>query len=901
MAGIGSLLMLAVTASWIAARQSRQRHGDGLEWALFSVLPAATALLLFLESGDTATALSLWLGHLALATLALVAWSLQTAAPQRRPGWTMVSVAVLAAGLLWTPAWAQNDDVKTEQAASAEAPAYDAPADDIANDASDPAAGDTAGDTPDDTNLDSITVADENLPADELPARDSAPVQLDTLIVTGEKLGRSLNETATSVGIVTRADLQASSDAVMKDVVTQFANVVSAAGDREIAIRGVPQSGVGGEGETISVYLDGVALPARAASFAGPLSAWDLEQVEVLRGAQSTNLGRSSLAGAVMLRSRAPTADWDLRLRAGAMSRDGHDYAFAGGGPLTETLRFRIAGQDRYDNGDIRNLTRNEDDAGREITRNLRAKLAWLPEALPGYRVQYGYTRANNEFGDPLRDASQGPRTETSNVRGNEDDISTLHSLEQSADLGDGWRLDAISGWSTIDNLYTIDYDRSAADNGYSDNTVDERVFSQELRVHYSGARLRAVAGLYYADTDKQTGTTGYDVAAAGGLALLNGTIVSDSTLRTQALFAEADWDFAERWRLTVGARLNEERSQRTDVSDLDLTLAVPADYLLSFVPVPLPPALVEQLTALPIGVPLPDAASDLLAQALPNFVPPDYEARDRRRFKDLLPKLGLTWFAGEETTFALSYQEGYRSGGTSVSFFGGNVSPFDPEYTKTVELALRSRWLDQRLTFNANLFYTRWRDQQVTVGESSGFQTNTENAGRSHYYGLEAETLWKLTGPLELFATLGLLRSEFDEFANGDEDYAGNEFPYAPRYTGGLGLTLREWHRLSGQLAFTQIGPVYGDADNDPLSRADARQLLNAKISYRLGGGFTLSLYGRNLLDDINRQGNLVQPGTEPTTLPGTDIVISPGRDARIASRYGEARSVGAVLEWQL
>ncbi|MES2491247.1 MAG: TonB-dependent receptor [Pseudomonadota bacterium] len=708
-----------------------------------------------------------------------------------------------------------------------------------------------------------VSVAKSSEPAVTPPA----PVQLQTIVVTGEKLGRTLAETSTSIGVLTREDLQNSSDASMKDAVTEFGNVISASGDREIAIRGIPQGGIGGEGETVSVYLDGVALPARAASFAGPLSTWDLEQVEVMRGAQSTNQGRNSLAGSVVLRSRQPTKNWDARLRAGVMSRDGHDYAIAGGGPFTDTLRFRVSAQDRYDRGDITNITRDEDDAGREKTRNLRAKMLWIPEVLPGYRAQYGYTRSNNEFGDPLHDSSQGERTETSNVRGNEEDLTQLHSFEQSYTFGNGWSVEAISGWSNIDNLYTIDYDRSAAEGGYSDNTVDERVMSQELRLYFEHDDVKAVFGAYYSDTDKATNTTGHDVSTAGGVALLNGTIDSKSMLRTQALFAEADWNFAEAWRLTLGLRYNQERSRRRDVSNLDLTVTAPVPGL---------PA------DIPLGVPLPDAVGDLLATLLPDFVPPDYDVAGQRRFSDLLPKIGVTWQAFENASLSISYQEGYRSGGTSVSFFGGSVSPFDPEYTRTVEFATRSHWLAERLMLNANVFYTRWRDQQVTIGETSGFQTTTENAGRSHYYGFEAEALWKVRGPLEVFASIGFLESKFDRFNNDGQDYAGNRFPYAPRQTAGLGFNVREWHGLSGQVSANYIGAYFSDADNDPLSRADSRVLLNARLAYQLSHGFSVAVYGRNLTDNLNLQGALVAGD-------------------RLASRYGEARTLGALLEWQM
>lgn len=709
---------------------------------------------------------------------------------------------------------------------------------------------------------------------------EPAPVLLDAVIVSGEKLGRTLAETNSSVVVVTRADLEASSDGSLKDVATQFANVVSTGGDRELAIRGVPQGGIGGEGDAISVYLDGVALPGRSARNAGPLTAWDLQQVEILRGAQSSNQGRNSLAGSVVLRSTDPTAEWDAKARAGVISRGGHDYAVAGGGPLTDTLRFRVSYQDRYDNGDIVNVTRNEDDAGREEMRSGRAKLAWTPGFLPGYELKYGYTQTDSEFGDPLHDSSQGERTETSDVRGNEDFRTRLHSLEQGYRINERWQLDAISGWAEADNLYTIDYDRSATDGGYSDNTSLEEVFSQELRLGYSRPRLKAVAGLYYSDSDLQTGTTGYDIATAGGLVLLNGVIDSQRQTRTQALFAEADWDFAERWRLTAGLRVNQERMRRHDFADLDLTVTT---------------ANIPGLpVGIPIGVPLPDAVGDALSTLLPGLVPPDYDTPpSNTRFTDLLPKLGLTWFVGDNGSLALTYQEGYRSGGTSVSFFGGSVSPYDPEYTQTVELAARSQRFKQRLTLNANLFYTQWRDQQVTIGETSGFSTTTENAGKSHYYGAEIEALWKLAGPFETFATLGLLRSEFDEFANDlngdgdtsdadDENYKGNEFPYAPQQTAGLGLTLREWRRVSGQLSVNYIGPFYSDPDNDPRSEADSRLLLNARLGYRLPAGFSVAIYGRNLTDDTNEQGALVAGD-------------------RLASRYGEARSVGALLEWQL
>lgn len=699
--------------------------------------------------------------------------------------------------------------------------------------------------------------------------RDDDAAVIEEIVIIGEKLGRSLAETSSSVGIATRAQIEASSDADLHDVASRFGNVVSANSDREISIRGVPQGGVGGDGDTISVYLDGLALPSRAAAFGGPLSLWDAEQVEVLRGAQSTNQGRNSLAGSLVMRTREPTDYWDAKARAGVMSRDGHDFAVAGGGPIGEDLSFRLSWQDRYDNGDIVNATRDEDDAGREATRNARAKLAWKPTYLEGYSALLTVAGSDNEFGDLINEVSNGERTQSSNERYNEDADTRTYGLEQSLAIGEHWTLQSISGYVHSKALVHSDYDRTEADGGVTTFDIDNDVISQELRARFRYESVQAVIGAYYSDDDKHEVDTGDGIPVAGGAALLDGLVTTDFVAKTSALFVESDWDFADRWRLTLGLRLNHEQNTRRVQEQVNLALTAPIPGF-----------------DLPLGVPLPDAITDALAMALPDYVPPDYDEGGKRNFTDLLPKAGLTWRVTDAASLALTYQEGYRSGGTSISYFGGEVSEFDPEYTRTIELAARTRWFDDKLSLNANAFYTRWRDQQVTIGDTSSFYTITTNAGRSHLFGGELETALSLPGNFEFFASLGLLKTEFDEFDNQGTRYAGNEFPQAPAQTAGVGLTLKRWHALSGQISVNYIGDYFSDPNNLDSIHVPARALLNAKLGYRLPWGFTLTAFGRNLTNNTNVQGR---------------FDVTRGDETRTAKRYGEPRSFGALMEWEL
>lgn len=136
--------------------------------------------------------------------------------------------------------------------------------------------------------------------------------------------------------------------------------------------------------------------------------------------------------------------------------------------------------------------------------------------------------------------------------------------------------------------------------------------------------------------------------------------------------------------------------------------------------------------------------------------------------------------------------QRAYRAGGAGTTLGGENYE-FDAEFTTNYELAFRSTWLRERLVANANAFYTDWTDQQVFVpGALGAFDGQVKNAGKSDLFGFEVETEWQATNNLNVFANFGHTRTHFKEFliqmGNEFVDLEGNEFPFAPKWTGSLG-----------------------------------------------------------------------------------------------------------------
>ena len=171
-------------------------------------------------------------------------------------------------------------------------------------------------------------------------------VVYEEIVVKGEKMNRSQQDTATSVAVITSDELEKSSYQDLKQLINRTANIGGTSGGEGFNIRGIDQRGFSSTtNQTFSIFVDGGTLNVQESSF-GPISTWDLEQVELFRGPQSTTQGRNSLAGAIVLRSRAPSHTWDFRARVHGGEEGHQQFAAAVGGPIVKgVLAFRVSAE----------------------------------------------------------------------------------------------------------------------------------------------------------------------------------------------------------------------------------------------------------------------------------------------------------------------------------------------------------------------------------------------------------------------------------------------------------------------------------------------------------------------------------------------------------------------------
>ena len=170
---------------------------------------------------------------------------------------------------------------------------------------------------------------------------------------------------------------------------------------------------------------------------------------------------------------------------------------------------------------------------------------------------------------------------------------------------------------------------------------------------------------------------------------------------------------------------------------------------------------------------------------------------------------------------------------------------------------------VENRLILNANFFYTKWKDQQVTEqGDSSNiFDVYTINAGKSTIKGIEIDTKYQVNNHINLYGSVGYVQSKFnkyeDEGANTPYDYSGNDLSHTPNITANIGASYRNTlgYFVGGNINYS--GSAYEDSAN--TQRIDSYYTLNMKTGYE-DKNFSIYIYANNLLDKkyvINNYGD--------------------------------------------
>jgi iron complex outermembrane recepter protein len=175
--------------------------------------------------------------------------------------------------------------------------------------------------------------------ADATAAADTA---LTEIVVTAQKRSENLEQVPISVTAFTSKTLDVQGIASTQDLTNYAPGLYYTTYDNRPYIRGVGRNtDILSTDSGVAVYVDGIYNGSNASTILQNSTLFT-DEIEVLRGPQSTLFGRNADGGAINYVSKRPTSDFEGELRTGY---DSYQKAFVEGavsGPVSDSVRYRF-------------------------------------------------------------------------------------------------------------------------------------------------------------------------------------------------------------------------------------------------------------------------------------------------------------------------------------------------------------------------------------------------------------------------------------------------------------------------------------------------------------------------------------------------------------------------------
>lgn len=626
---------------------------------------------------------------------------------------------------------------------------------------------------------------------------------LETIVVVGTKQSQGRQQATQSVSVLSERDTIGLQSAL--EAVARLPNTAQQSDGFLPTIRGLDGNGVatGGGGAVtganprLSNYVDGVAR-TYGATPDGSGSFWDMAQVEIYRGAQSTLLGQNALAGAIVQTTKDPVFKDEAAVQLGARSeRTTLNGAFMVNKAISDTLAVRFTGEAidgktaiAYSHIPDTGLTANDrDEIGRLRYGRYRFKALLAPTDALTLKLSVEHERRRNAYTQDLA-SNTGAREVTDGGASHFDSDNRVVAFNANYEINREWTFDAVLSQQKANTKFGPPVVGTPDPAAYLDFTFESTETALEPKLAYKArpGRTSAVFGAFLKQRDRN------DLGKPGSLFALT----ANDEASSKALFADATVQISPQWDLLAAARFVDDRQKR--------------DF-----------------------------------SAFGGFLAYNFDERNRA----FLPKLGATFNASADAAFSVVAYKGYNPSGGGVSFVSFTPYQYREEQANTLELVARTQWLDRKLTANANLFFTRLKDLQISgTGPGGANDGIYVNIAKAKTRGLEIDLAYRPSAKGRFGFALGLLDTEIVDFGSvANSAKNGNQLGRSPRITANLngsyevmpGLT------LGGDIAYS--GKRFTDEENLPEDRLAGYGLANVNVQYRLGQ-FTVTGYVNNLFD---------------------------------------------------
>ncbi len=546
----------------------------------------------------------------------------------------------------------------------------------------------------------------------------------------------------------------------------------------------------------------------------GIATTFDLDQIEIYRGPQGSRIGANALAGLIYIKTKDPTDKFEgtSEFTIGSYGTKSAGVAFGGPLKVNNDLSYRLVLRKDKSNGYRKNLYLNKSDTSRKDEATARLKINWKFDD----QTSIDFLVMQVDIDDPADIWTiDGSLNTLSDRPGMDSQKTNAYGLKVFRALN-GFEIQSLTSSTDTDVVFSYDADWGNPDshapyiyNYFSETLRDRSSFSQEFRLisdksdFLSNNLLEWVVGMNYLEL-KETNLK-YDDGIYGDPADPYGPYFSESSSSSSyksenfSFFGNIDYLLSESIRISLGLRMEDWKSKYSD------------SFGESFNP------------------------SNEMSGG----------------------KISLIKNIDSGSNIFISIAKGYKQGGFNLGLgLGGDISindlTYDPEFLTNYEIGINSKIMNSKLNIESVIFYSDREDQQVLIStqvnptDPNTFSFLTQNAAEGINYGLEINLDMQLTNDFNIFANLGILKTEIKNWESR-LDLEGRSQAHAPErsYALGFNWALQANTYLSADVT-GKSEFYYSDSHNN---KSKSYNLMNINYGYEKNN-WTYGLWVRNVFD---------------------------------------------------
>jgi iron complex outermembrane receptor protein len=655
---------------------------------------------------------------------------------------------------------------------------------------------------------------------------------LEEITVTAKRRTEDIQTTSISATVLTAdlveakgvTDLFSVQYAAPALTVTQYgsANVLN--------IRGLGRSQVDIDVPSgVVIYRDGA--PTLAGYFQNE-PYFDIESIDVFRGPQGTFVGKNAAGGAIFINTRDPElGDFNASVEGGIGNYSAWEATMIANIPAGDTAAVRMDYR-HYERDDFYDsITGNFTGHPGQVDNNsYRLGFLWKPnDSFSGVlKVDYHDLDFGGNPTSVYQEKPLGDLVQNANFQYTDESLRTVLDLKYQ--FTNGISLTSLTGYQDVDSVNNLDVNATLPLFYVFNSKINAKIYSEEINlISPNDQRFTWVVGLFWEKQDSELPPW-----QDGGFNFIGNGFAPDFPWATspwqndeedRAVFVHTGFRFTQQVQLEAGVRYSEyERDQ--------FTLWQLGDG------------------ATPPSIPWPGTNPTGERQNL------DEDSVDWQ--------VALNWDVN-----ANQYAYGVISRGHVTG--GINIFPPFVEYDEmeviNYELGWKSRWANDQFNTQFTVYYEEFKDYQANFAEVVGalnFPTNRNAETDSHLWGIELSGQARF-GAFHLDFGVAYSDSELGTFSDVQDPFlpppnnivnlSGNEIPFAPNFTGNIGMAydIKLGNlTLTPRVDYSHIDATQAALWDTPMETLPERDLVNAQISLEPDSGkWSAVLWSTNLTDE--------------------------------------------------